>query len=546
LKHLKQNIFLCLLAFLTLSSLSHAENVTLDVYPSEQELYEAYLRGEIDYQTYLNLNEIFEDGIDSTDLYLLEEIPNVNYFLESIRADYSDLELEQAETYILGETEGTKTTGYFRGRLYRKLEEDGDDKDFFTLESKLNENWKMDIRYSENYSGDKKWSRRSLVYQSDRGPVSKMILGNFTARFGLGLTAGYRGKLFGKSDDSFDESFLFPDYGGFNGIYIEGEGRGDAVRLLMHYDQNGEYSFGAGVLNYLRKYRDFRFEVMVQGGILENRATSVRYKHYQFGAFAGIDRRKFKAAFEVAVPKDETATVPTMLFETMIKSEPVTLKASAWNYTEDFINLTGGGRAGSMRTTIIIDTIDFELRDKRIDQKGMLLKSNTELGYNFEHELTLSAYGTSKYRQNFDLVSSFVRVITNDMKLRFSYRYARREEPGQVSTKNEYRLEGKYAAGIFDFKNYIEYTDDLYEHEYLSFYARVRGYVDTFGRLDLWLNFDKIDHRDGRFDYFYGYISETAEINNRFEFGAKYSYRYSRSSSDSNESQVMIETKVKW
>jgi len=546
LSHKKQILANCLLIILFLSPLTFAENITLDLYPSEQEIYDAYICGEIDFQTYLNLSELLEDGVDSTDLYLLEEIPNINYFLESFMTDYTELELEQFEMFIAGDTIEPKKTGFFRTRTYQELEEEGDIKNFITFESKLTENWKADIRYSRDFDGDEKCSRRSLLYKSNDGQLSRMVIGNFTARFGLGLTVGYRGKILSKTEDSFENSFPFPDYGGFNGLYLEGGGRDDEIRMLLHYDRNNEFSLRAGAIDFARKYEHLRLEAIVQGAIVKNRQDGSEYKHYQFGGFARYDRRSFDAAFEVAVPKDESSSVPTMLFEARIKGDPVSLQLSAWNYTDDFINLTGGGRAGSLYETVEIDSIAFDFRDKRFDQKGFLVKNKTDLSMSVRHEFAFSAYGSDKYNNRIDLTNLLVFEVGENTKLRLGYRYARHEEPLEIKTKNEYRAESRFVLGGFDFKSYIEYTDDLYDKKFLSCFVRARSDIIRFGRLDIWINFDKIDYDAGRLDYFYGYIDETLDINSNFEIGAKYSYRYSRSCSDRYVSQIMLETKVKW
>ena len=83
---------LCLLANLTLG-----RSIGSDIYPTEDELYEAYLIGQIDYQTYLNLREIFNSGIDSTDLYLIEEIPNIDFFQGQESGKYSEATLVREE-----------------------------------------------------------------------------------------------------------------------------------------------------------------------------------------------------------------------------------------------------------------------------------------------------------------------------------------------------------------------------------------------------------------------------------------------------------------
>lgn len=536
-----------MLCYFVFFASSPAVNVSLEVYPSDEELFEAFLRGDIDYQTYINLAELFENGIDSTELYLLEEIPNINYFLESYINDYSRLEWEQAESFIIEDArDEKKTAGFFRARSYRKLEENGGEKNHFYLKSALNEQWSLDARFSDNYTGEKEWGKRSVVYRSRKGAVRKIIFGNFTTRFGLGLSVGYRGKLLSKDEPLSEETLLFPDYGGFNGLYLEGGRTKDAMKALVHHDQNQMFRISAGAFDFMTKYKHFQWEGIVLGSIVENRLTDVKYRHYQLGSFVKYKRNAFNAAVEMAFPVDALSSSPAALFESKFSTDEITVKLSAWHYGDDFINLTGGGRAGSFYRTVSVDTVDYEFRDKRVDQRGILLRSKVVLGYDVQHEFILSVYGQDRYRNFVKLVSAFEIPVTAGSLIRFDIRSVREKDVVEILTESEFRLEYRLKQELLDLRSYLGFTRDKADRKYLSYFMRLKNRFRGFGLAELWLNLARVDRSSGHIDYFYAYIREALNLSAALEVGAKYSYRYNRRISDREQSILQLEAKLKW
>jgi len=537
----------CLLCFFVFSPCLLANSSTLDVYPSAEELFEAYLRGDIDYQTYVNLIEIFEDGIDSTDLYLLEEIPNIDYFLKSDSGDYLSLESEQIESYFVpSPLRANRPGGSLKALRYQKLEENGQNMNQLSAKSSLGRDWMLDFRLSDDYAGKREWARRSLTYNGLKGPLRKMVLGNYTARFGLGLNVGYRGRLLGGNTESFGKTLLYPNYGGFNGIYVEGGRKQDAIRMLTHFDRIGDSSFIAGAFDFARSYKGFRIEGILLGAAIKSRSMNVQYRHYQLGAFLQYSGRSFNTALEAALPKGASEAVPSMLFETQFKKDDLGFKFSAWHYAEDFLNLIGGGRAGSLSQIVTIDTIDFHFHDRRVDQRGMLLKSQSRFRGNVRHEFTLSIYGKDRYNNFIKLVSTLEIPIGAKSSVRIDYRNGREKNPEEVLTENEVRTEFRFKERTFSLRSYVGYIRDKKDKEYISCFVRARRSFRDFGSVEMWLNFDRINTETGQIDYFYGYIKEAVKPTSFLEIGAKYSYRYSRWYSDREQSILQLEAKVEW
>ncbi|MCP4703069.1 MAG: hypothetical protein GY865_00540, partial [candidate division Zixibacteria bacterium] len=259
---MKTVIFIFVLVFSLTANLTLGRTIGSEIYPTEEELYEAFLFGDIDYQTYLNLIEIFNTGIDSTNLYLIEEIPNIDYYWGVDSQIDSDLEKEQTKPFV-EEKESSltdKLSGSAKWTRYQKLDDTGQNKNRIYIKSQLSQNWSFKLNGLDEYSGHQECSFRSLNYKSDRGTIRKMIIGNYTARFGLGLTVGYRGRLFSKDYLSPVETLLFPDYGGFNGLYAEGGPRKNRVKWLFHYDKNDSILVKTSAVNVNKKFGFYRVE----------------------------------------------------------------------------------------------------------------------------------------------------------------------------------------------------------------------------------------------------------------------------------------------
>ncbi len=536
-----------LLILAVLASDISAGDITPEIYPYEDELYEAYLAGDIDYPTYLNLREIFEGGIDSSEIYLLEEIPNLNFFLKSIKKDYSDRENEQAETYWAPQKDKRfKSIGYIKNSTYRKLEENGDFKNSLQIKSKLNRDWTTELRYRQDYEGNPSWSKRSLYYSNERKRIRKIIIGNYTARFGLGLTVGYRGSLLSKSEMSANQLFIAPEYGGYNGIYVEGGRRKEALRLMVHYDRNLEFEVGIGAANFSRQWSEFRLEGTLLGGVIKKRGTDSSYNHYQLGSFVQYSKERFSSSIEMSLAKGAAKYHPAVLAETIYRTQLINFKFSAWFYDRDYINLMGGGRAGNLYQTVEIDESGFSFSDRRRNQTGFLLKSRLLFEKNISVDVSVSAWGSDQNNQIMQTLLGIESPLTNTSTIGIDYDYSFQQEPGEFSEKIELRTVYRLKTDKINLRSYFGYDINQNEQKYFSLFSRLRLKNIGPGNFEFWFNMNKINPETKQLDYFYGFIRESFIPVDKLEISAKYSYRYNRNYSNREESTFMLEAKLVW
>ena len=524
----------------------HAGELGVDVFPSDQELYEAYLSGEINYETYLNLRELYEAGIDSTELYLLEEIPNLTYFGETSDLKESDLEGEQAEAFVRDlPAESDRWGGEIGWRRYQVLEENGRDKNYYSIKSSFASGWTFQARGRDDYEGRREWSGRSLTLKGRRGPVRKIVVGNYTARLGLGLSVGYRGRLLTKDDLDEAETIAFPVYGGFNGLYGEAHQKRHGVKGLVHFDQNTDYRLSLAALNIIRRYRRFRLEGIVLGALLENRQTDIKYRYYQLGTVLGYRDDDVEVALETVFPKDADAFAAALL-ESRYRRDKVDIRFSAWHYGDDYVNLAGGGRSGSRYMTVAIDTIAFEFRDRRHDQRGLLLKTRTDIGDGAAGAFSITVYGRSRDHRDAEVMASLEQRLNADSRIRLYYEYDRREDGAEIQEEKSLKTEYRRNLGRWNLRTYLGYRFDSDGDRGLAWFARARYRQGTFSNLEAWLNISRIDLDRGQLDRFYGYLMETVILAKNLELSVKYMYRYNRSYGDREEGQFYLETKASW
>lgn len=540
-------IVLMLLA-LTIPKTASADRLGEDVYPSDIELYEAYLLGDIEYETYLKLKDLYQVGIDSTDLYLIEEIPNISYFRNNYVDQYTAADSEKITPYLEPEPDGepSRIQGSVRWIRYQKLEQNGDYENRLNFNTYYGENWKFALRSREEFDGRKEILSRFLEYRSPYGGIRKFIVGNYTARFGLGLNVGYRGKLFNKDEITTEETGLFPDYGGYNGLYIEGGERNQGARGMFHIDQDSTHRVQAAGVDLMREFGRFRSEFILVGARLEKRVSEKDLTHYQFGTMLGYRTSDFDIAFEITMPKGSRNFIPAFVTEAEYDLPPVNLQISGWRYADDFRNLFGGSRAGEIYRSYEIEEVDLTISDRRIGQSGFLIRN--KLGIDRENNFTfaLSRYGHDDYNNTVEMMAGYDLKTDHGRTYRLYYEYDRHKEGVTAETSQKVRAELRQRNGIFSIRSYLGYRRDRSRNDYLSGFSRFGIRSERFGRIDLWLNLSRFNLESGRIDYFYGYVKESVTVTEYMNFSVKVTYRYNRDYNDREDITAALETELRW
>ena len=100
-------IFLISLICFLLSASIYAVDFSLSSFSSSDELWQAYHLGEITYEQLIAAEEILNQGSDSSTAYLVEEIPNLNFYLPVKNELVSTVEQVQRENISVEKVSGT-------------------------------------------------------------------------------------------------------------------------------------------------------------------------------------------------------------------------------------------------------------------------------------------------------------------------------------------------------------------------------------------------------------------------------------------------------
>lgn len=523
-----------LILILPLWSVS-AQELSTYVAPSEDEWLEAYELGEISYTQYLCLTEIARNGIDSSSLYLLDEIPNLSYFEFPRETLTTPLEQDQQHT-VTSDPDLTERTAPVRGRFnYRYLQDfDDESRTWYRSTSRVEllDNFSAVWRINRESSGRERIVYRSVAWDGGNGLVQSAVIGNFTTRFGLGTLFGYRGKLMSASPHINHESLAYPDYGGYNGLYLKARTQDIESQMLvsiirdqdhrlvsagaMVKDQSGRIRPGliAGV-NYLFD-RQNRTAVTVPMLALHN---EYRYT----GGYGSV---------EIAGQFRGEGTLAAVV-EGRHSLERVKLRYAGWAYGDSFYDLTSGSKTGSLYEEISLEEVNFECSSKRAGQKGALVKTVVPLTSSVRCANALLVAHRSRYHHTTQLSSALVRSLgkRGSVQIDFLWRHRSRLSGHVVSKdhRGRWRLEGRFNSGDFRARSYIGYSTESERRDYLSFFAGMRFNLGTDGLFRVWSNLHKFGA--GGIEYWYMFVQSEQTLLENLKARVKLAHTYRGESS---------------
>ncbi len=154
-----------------------AQDLSTVILPSEDEIIQARRSGDITYQQYIILLEIAAHGIDSTNIHLLDEIPNLSFFSPDTNTLSSNLEKEQESSFTTGTPPTKQAPGILSGKVQhtycRYTDENGNFKFHSKLGLRYHERFSADMNVRRDYSSYERVTSRTFAYRNRRGPVKR-------------------------------------------------------------------------------------------------------------------------------------------------------------------------------------------------------------------------------------------------------------------------------------------------------------------------------------------------------------------------------------
>ncbi len=520
---------------------SFSEGPSVTVYPSEDELLEALRLGEIDYPQYLILQDIIVHGIDSASIHLFDEIPNLSFFMMHPKSLTTSLEKEQKTGFSRPVPTSGRPVGTLVYKYHQELQQEARTQYRGSGRFCLNDHFEVAFKLHREYSGRERFVGRQLIYKDSRGPLRELVLGNFSRRLAAGTILGYRGKLLGSSDRLDAESLLFPDYGGYNGLYTRVKFDCTETETLASVSRDRDHTLiSAGGMFSLTK-SPFRPGVIMAVSRLKNRGTGKRLYDVKYGLSGWYRYGDSYVSLEMCRRVSQQSLWGGVVVEGRHRFRGAEVRFAGWGYADDYIDLTGGSKAANLHRAATLEPVDFSYSEKRSGQAGAMLKSIVLLAGNIEVINSILYAGRNTDTANVEFLFGIVKKHNRGCEIRLDYlNKARKHAHGEVDQRM--RFETRILTGNLSAKCYIAYNTKSSRCDYASVFVNVRYRSSKVGSIEMWSNLARFDLRDAVIDYWYAYVKNEQRLSAGVTTAMKLSHSYSRS--EDNRTVILLELEV--
>ncbi len=536
------SVSVCIVLFFYCHTL--AQELSTVVIPSEDELIEALRQGEISYYQFLILQEIAENGIDSTSQYLLDEVPNLAWFRPVDTSMLVPLEEDQRAGFASGGGENTSTvSAVLRHRQYQRLEE-GEESWYRTSgDIRWGDRYRFNYRINRETNGAERLVGRTFQYRRKDGFIRQVDLGSFITRCGLGTAFGYRGKLMAFSREFDSESILFPDCGGYNGIRVEGAVGSYKYENLASIVRDSTHSLTSAAAMFRHSEGSWRPGVIVGLNRLKNRQTG---ESVSFSAVGLYNRYLYGAGHldvELSRQSGNGSHALSGVIEGRHRFAGAEIRYAAWTYGDDAVALTTGSKAASLTVADTIETVDFTFSSRRRGQEGLLVKTVVELAHALKFENSLLYAEVDVRRRNRQYSSTLISRCSPRLQLELGYlgTWEKRTSSGSFGDRNRhrFRLQARFNSGLFSCRSYIGLDAENQQPNNVSLFTTVRYRFPGNGEIEAWSNLGEIDSNGVQYWYFF--VRGKQQLMERLEGAVKLIHSYRRDSKDSHSATVSLE-----
>lgn len=540
-------ILLIITLLVTFGERAESQELSTEVFPSEDELLQALELGEISLRQFILLNELVILKLDSMTLHQLDLIPDLSYFGVRYALYQSKLESEQVNAFL---KPSAPSHNELRWRISGKLEEERSNDTRYRLSGRLqlSEHWRSDLRIHREFGGRERWVRRSISYRNRKGSLRRLIIGNFSERYALGGVLGYRGKLFNLSDNLDGKSLLFPDYGGANGLAASWRWQNRESRQFVSLIQGSEFellSIGGTIKQRMAAHRP---GIVLAYSRLRNRTTDQSVHDYKASLFETYRYANGYSSAELIGQGSDMGGAAALLVEGRHALEDAEIRYAGWLYSERFSDFTSGGKAAALSRHQEIQKLAFRYTSKRSGQRGLLVRTIVHP----KNDLSLTSSFLYGGRNSVDWRAQAQMELAYDFNAAFNAgllflgRYHSNEGTSSVKRidRNELRIVGRIKTGQVRSRAYIAYHSDDDRGKFASLFLSVKYISLHLGTFDIWSNLAALDRNGVAYWYLYARIEQ--KLFEQVSSIIKYSHTFSRNATDRNRPVLTAELKATW
>ncbi|MBD3333706.1 hypothetical protein GF356_12725 [candidate division GN15 bacterium] len=535
------------LILLILAGTPLAQELTTQVYPSEDELAEALERGEIDSAQYYYLWQLHLFGLDSSNVYLEDVIPNLTYFLPLPRELSTPLEQHQRQPFVSDQPPDHPRFGRVQHRWYRALEQ-GRPWAFNTnLQLEPTRTLDIDLSLRRSRAGTERVVRRSVTYRPENSALRGLTLGNFTTRLGMGSILGHPGKLVDYPDKLDAQSLLFPDYGGYNGLLADWRLSGWKAQTLAAISRGEKFELITAAATAECELASIRLEPVFSLNRLRNRVDDSHVTDLNFGLTSLTRYDGGYLRSEISYQFGDAPSWRAALLEGRHRFRSTQISYALWSYGNHLHDLTAGSKSAILRHQDTISTTTFAYSSRRVGQSGGLLKTIVKLSPRLDLSNNLVAGYHQSGSDRFQWHSALNWQSSPDFHLRLDLLLNNRHRTTSTSPRQNdlrIRLQSRFTRANCSVRSYIGLQTRSDQSDYVSLLIDTRLSTSQFGRVDLWVDLGRWNPKERMLEYYYMYLQLTQHYLQAVEIGLKLAHRYARNYTSHHQTSVSITTTV--
>ncbi|MFH1686951.1 MAG: hypothetical protein ABIE70_05450 [bacterium] len=520
-----------------------AQQLSTNVYPSEDELLEAVREGDLSYAQYLRLQQIIGLGIDSLTAHWLDELPNQDALRLSGSSFYTDLDRQQQAPF-LARSPGRSAVNY---EFAQQVDDEGVDRYRLSCRLEPCPGWQAAARVHREFAGYERCTYRSLRYTPNKPMLQMVTLGNFSTRLGLGTAVGHRGQILSPERQLSTESWLVPDYAGFNGLHAVSLAAGMQTSIIVSADRDEDFRHLLLAVSTARKSGSWQPMVTVAFNRLDRHASSDHHDDTKISPGLRYGYRQGMATVEFCWQQSWSSRLAAVVAEGRHRFGVAEIRYAGWIYADHYRNFSGGSKSANLVRELELSEIGLVYSDRRSGQEGLYLKAVTLLSP--ESKLVTSlVYGSLNQDTSLVQVLTGLEVSASQataLRLDYLDRSRRGQAPDGLTThRRRSRLELRWHRSDLALRSYLAYNTETKSRDFMSWFLGVKFDSKRAGSWEGWLNVGRVDHTRGRVDYWYGFLRLEQRLYRWLSTYAKFTHSYRRPSSVS--STMILGVQASW
>ncbi|NOY88737.1 MAG: hypothetical protein GXO93_05000, partial [FCB group bacterium] len=481
--------------------------------------------------------------------YLLDDIPNLSFFKFNKPTFKTSLEKEQQASFFESIVNKRNRKGNFYGNIkykfYQRLKENSISKYRSSFKLYYSQNFVTDFKLQRDFNGKERVIYRKFSYQNNKGRIKEITAGNFYQRLGLGTIFGYRGKLFDFSSQLDGESFLFPDYGGYNGLYINWQQNRFNIKNIGSINRDSSFQLTSWGTMITYRHKKYTPGIILGINNLKNRNSNKDITTYRIGFYSAYRYHNGYNSFEISARSEKQNHFAAMVTEGQHQFQKAAINYAGWIYDDNFYDLTGGSKTGNIYHKNYLREIEFDYSDKRSGQKGFLFRTMVILFNDISLANSLIYATLNADTSEVQWLTEFAKKVNGNFLISLDYLEKRHKRNklnyDNTALKRQTRIETKYQSPKLYLRNYVSYKMKTDKDNYFSLFTNLKYSYQIGSQLEIWLNLAEIDTRTKSLNYLYSFVKNNFYLLNNIKISVKFTYNYNRKTKEKHQTEVSFD-----